>query len=210
MTIPAAVSAPFWQRPAVLDRFEQGLIVLMWLVLATRIEMSGNPWAVLILLSETSVVLFTLIRRPTDKVSMRLGDWLLAMTATGAPLLIVPGVPPVAALIPLGVGLIIVGNLLQLWAKLTLRRSFGIAPANRGIKKAGPYRLVRHPMYAGYALTHLSALILMFHPLNLLIYALGWTAQILRLHAEERLLSADPDYAAYCGAVRWRLIPGLF
>jgi protein-S-isoprenylcysteine O-methyltransferase Ste14 len=85
-----------------------------------------------------------------------------------------------------------------------------VAPANRGIKLTGPYRLVRHPMYAGYLLVHLGVLILMFSPINVLIYAIGWWAQILRILAEERLLSQDPAYADYMGRVRWRLIPGLF
>ena len=51
------------------------------------------------------------------------------------------------------------GFVLQLSAKLTLRRSFGVVAANRGVKASGPYRLVRHPMYAGYALTHVGFLL---------------------------------------------------
>ena len=31
---------------------------------------------------------------------------------------------------------------MQAWAKLVLRRSFGVAPANRGLKLTGPYKLV--------------------------------------------------------------------
>ena len=201
---------PAWLRPAVLDRIEQVAIVLLWIVLAARVEVSGNPWAPLLLVSETAVALFTLIRRPTQKLSMELGDWLLAMTATCAGLLVLPGTAMIPALVPLGVFLAVAGNLIQAWAKLILRRSFGVAPANRGIKISGPYRFVRHPMYAGYALVHLAVLILMFHPMNVVIYAIGWWAQILRLLAEERLLEQDPDYAAYMQKVRWRLIPGLF
>ena len=197
----AAFSKPHaWLRPAVLDRAEQVAIVLLWIVLASRVEVSGNPWAPLLLLS----------RRPTQKLALELGDWLLAMTATGAGLLVIPGVMLVPALEPVGVFFAVVGNGIQAWAKLVLRRSFGVAPANRGIKISGPYRFVRHPMYAGYALVHVAVVILMFHPINLVIYAIGWWAQILRLLAEERLLSEDPEYAAYMQVVRWRLIPGVF
>jgi len=53
-------------------------------------------------------------------------------------------------------------------------------------------------------------MILMFSPINMVIYAIGWWAQILRILAEERLLSQDPEYAAYMTTVRWRLIPGVF
>lgn len=201
---------PFWRRPRVMDRIEQVAIVCLWIVLVLRVEVSGNPYAPLLLLSETAVAVFALIRRPTDKLSMELGDWLLAITATSAGLLIVPGVTLVPALAPLGVALAVGGNLFQAWAKLTLRRSFGVAPANRGIKVSGPYRFMRHPMYAGYAVVHMGVLILMFSPMNVVIYAIGWWAQILRILAEERLLSQDPEYAAYMQKVRWRLIPGVF
>jgi hypothetical protein len=205
-----AIRQPGWLRPAVLDRIEQVVIVALWIFLVQRVEISGNPYAPLLLLSETAVAAFTLIRRPTTKLSMNLGDWLLATTATCAGLLIIPGVMLVPALAPLGVTLAVVGNLIQAWAKLVLRRSFGVAPANRGIKISGPYRLVRHPMYAGYALVHMGVMILMFTPINAVIYAIGWWAQILRILAEERLLSEDPEYADYMTKVRWRLIPGVF
>jgi len=201
---------PFWRRARVMDRVEQAAIVALWIVLVQRVEISGNPYAPLLLLSETAVAAFTLIRRPTEKLSLELGDWLLAITATCAGLLIIPGVTLVPALVPLGLGFAIGGNLMQAWAKLVLRRSFGVAPANRGIKISGPYRFVRHPMYAGYAFVHMGVLVLMFSPMNVVIYAIGWWAQILRILAEERLLSQDPAYAEYMTKVRWRLIPGVF
>ncbi|MES2493988.1 MAG: isoprenylcysteine carboxylmethyltransferase family protein [Pseudomonadota bacterium] len=206
----AAIRRPRWLRAAVLDRIEQAVIVLLWLVLVYRVYHSDNPVAPLLLLSESAVAIFTLLRRPTENLSLNLGDWLLAMTATCAGLLIIPGVMLVPTLEPVGIAIYAVGNAVQLWAKLVLRRSFGVAPANRGIKLGGPYRFVRHPMYAGYALVHLAVLMLMFHPINLVIYAIGWWAQILRLLAEERLLLLDPKYAAYMQQVRWRLIPGVF
>jgi len=208
--LTAAPKLPFWRKPRVMDRVEQVAIVVMWIFLVQRVEISGNPYAPLLLISETAVALFALIRRPTHKLSMELGDWLLAITATSAGLLIIPGVTLVPALAPLGVFFAVGGNFVQAWAKLVLRRSFGVAPANRGIKLTGPYRYVRHPMYAGYLLVHVGVMILMFSPINMVIYAIGWWAQILRILAEERLLSQDPEYAAYMTTVRWRLIPGVF
>jgi len=201
---------PFWRQPRIMDRIEQVAIVVLWIFLVQRVEISGNPYAPLLLLSETAVAVFALIRRPTDKLSMELGDWLLAITATCAGLMIIPGVILVPALAPLGVTLAVGGNLVQAWAKLVLRRSFGVAPANRGIKLTGPYKLVRHPMYAGYLLVHIGVLILMFSPINVVIYTIGWWAQILRIHAEERLLSQDPAYRDFMKKTRWRLIPGIF
>lgn len=197
-------------RPRVLDRVEQLVILAMWAVFAWRMIQSPNGYAPLVMISETAVMLFTLIRRPTDAISLRPGDWMLAFTATVAPLLIAPTAEPSALLGPLGVFLLFFGNSLQAYAKLILRRSFGITPANRGIKITGPYRFMRHPMYAGYLAVHIGVLAVMFSWWNLLIYAIGWTAQIKRLLAEERLLGDDPEYRDYMGQVRWRLIPGVF
>lgn len=197
-------------RPRVLDRIEQVAVLLLWIVLTLRVYFSTNPFAPLLLLSETAVVFFLLIRRPTGNISLRLGDWLLAITATCAPLLIVPGAEAHPMLVMPGLGLVLFGNIFQAWSKLVLRRSFGIAPANRGVKVDGPYRYVRHPMYAGYLASHIGLLMLLFSPVNLAIYLIGWWAQILRLLAEERLLSQDSTYRDYACKVRWRLIPGIF
>ncbi len=80
--------------------------------------------------------------------------------------------------------------------------------AEQRVISTGPYRLVRHPMYAG------GALLLLATPL-----ALGslWATPvavaitigiIVRLLDEERYLSANlPGYEAYCREVRYRLIP---
>ena len=209
-TIPSVT--PRWITPARLDRLEQITIVILWVLLARRVYTATNPLAPLIMIAETAIVIFVLARRPTEAISLRLGDWLLAITATFTPMLIQPVDTPAAlhALIPLGIGLALVGNLVQIAAKLFLRRSFGIAPANRGIKTDGMYKLVRHPMYAGYLLVHIGILLLMPTALNFVIYTIGWWAQILRLLAEERLLSEDPSYRDFMTKTRWRLIPGIF
>ena len=210
MTKQAAPAQTRWLTPARLDRIEQVAIVVLWLFLVERVWTSANPLAPLLLIAETSVMLFVLIRRPTTAISVRPGDWMLAITATAGPLLIMPGPNPWPALAPLGIALVLFGNLFQVWAKLSLRRSFGIAPANRGIKISGPYRLVRHPMYAGYLVTHIGIFLLMPSLLNLAIYVVSWWSQTLRLLAEERLLGLDPAYQEFSKNTRWRMIPGVF
>lgn len=197
-------------QPQVLDRVEQIGIVLLFGPFAWRMLHSDNPYAPLVMISEIAILLFTIVRRPTKTISVNLGDWLLACTATLAPLLVVPGPSTSPLLADVGLFLLIVGNFWQSFAKFILRRSFGIAPANRGIKISGPYRYMRHPMYAGYLLVHLGVLALMLNWQNVLVYAIGWTAQIRRLLAEERLLGTDPAYASYMEQVRWRLLPGIF
>lgn len=197
-------------RPRVVDRLEQAAILLLWFFLVRRMMGADNPLAALVLITETSVVVLNTIRRTTDDISINPTDWVLAATATGVVMLVQPEPTPWPALAPLGIALVTFGNLLQLSAKLFLLRSFGIAPANRGIKVAGTYRFVRHPMYAGYLVAHVGVMILMPSMVNFFIYFIGWTAQIMRLLAEERLLSQDPAYRDYMAQVRWRLIPGIF
>lgn len=209
MTI-AAKTPPAWLTPRGLDRIEQVTIVALWSLLVWRVLQSPNHMAPLVLIAETSVALFVLFRRPTERISMRLGDWLLAATATYAPLLIVPSAELWPVLEVPAVALILFGNVVQISGKLFLRRSFGIAPANRGIKRDGLYRFVRHPIYAGYLFTHIGILMIMPSLVNLVIYAIGWWAQILRIQAEEALLTQDPDYRDYLQQTRWRLIPGLY
>ena len=199
-----------WFSALWLDRSEQAAIIVLWGWLVWRVVNSPNPFAPLVIVSETSVMIFVLFRRSTLNISYKLSDWVLAITATCAPLLIVPSQDPVPMIAPLAIVLWAIGTVAQLTGKLFLRRSFGIAPANRGIKTGGMYRFVRHPIYAGYLLAHVGALLLIPSLWNLSIYAVSWAAQIPRILAEERLLSLDAAYRDYMGKTRWRLIPGVF
>ena len=126
--------------PVFLDRFEQVVIVVLFTWLAFRIFESLNPFSPFILASEGLIVLFTLLRRPSTNISLSGMDWTLAFVATTLPLLIDPSARGPEALSVLGVLLFLFGVAWQLWAKLVLRRSFGIAPANRGVKVGGPPR----------------------------------------------------------------------
>ena len=57
--------------------------------------------------------------------------------------------PELATVLLSAVGLSVV-----IAGKVSLGRSFGLMPANRGIVSTGLYRLVRHPIYMGYLITH--------------------------------------------------------
>ena len=80
---------------------------------------------------------------------------------------------------------------------------------NRGIVDHGPYRFVRHPAYAAKLIVwYIEGFILGRYFLGIL---LGFTLiYVLRAWTEERHLSKDPDYMAYCRKVPRRFIPGLF
>jgi protein-S-isoprenylcysteine O-methyltransferase Ste14 len=114
-------------------------------------------------------------------------------------------VPPALAAVMALAGLVV-----QVCAKIALGRSFGCVPAHRGLKLSGPYLLVRHPMYAGYLISHVAFLLVNPTPQNFLAYAVCYALQIPRLLAEERLLAIDPAYREYQKNVKSRLIPGVF
>ena len=90
---------------------------------------------------------------------------------------------------------------------LSLRRSFGIVPANRGIRTRGLYNLVRHPLYASELLVVLGIALVNPSAWNLGLFVCACVLQGLRAAAEERFLSVDPAYREYCARVKYRLIP---
>ncbi|MDB5774078.1 MAG: isoprenylcysteine carboxyl methyltransferase [Herbaspirillum sp.] len=107
-------------------------------------------------------------------------------------------------------GIQVAGILIQIYAKWSLRRSFGLLPANRGVVVFGPYRVIRHPMYLGYFVTDIGFLVANFGLRNAFIVFMQWTVQVVRIMREERLLSKDDTYRRYMHRVRYRLISGLF
>jgi protein-S-isoprenylcysteine O-methyltransferase Ste14 len=197
-----------------LDGAERFLVLGLygWLVarLIGKYAADGGVVNVLLLSSEGLVVAFIVLQRPAASISRRPADWLLALAATVAPMLVNTGIG--ASLIPTAPAafMLLVGLLMQVWAKLTLGRSLGLVPAHRGLKLSGPYRYLRHPMYAGYLLSHLAFLLVNPTQWNLAVYGFCYGLQVPRLLAEERLLRSDERYRAYQEAVRYRLFPGVF
>ena len=104
----------------------------------------------------------------------------------------------------------IIGFILQIGALLALNRSIGILPAHRGIKSAGLYRWVRHPLYTAYVITFLGYLINNQSWSNLAIVVTGTAFIVMRIHYEEALLFKYAEYARYANKMRWRLIPAIW
>ena len=109
-----------------------------------------------------------------------------------------------------GVLLQVLGTCWQFTSKFFLGRSFGLLPAHRGLVMAGPYRLVRHPIYLGYLIGHIGFLLANFSWWNFGVLALLYVAQVYRIAREEAVLSASADYRAYQQRVRWRLLPFVY
>lgn len=75
----------------------------------------------------------------------------------------------------------------------------------------GPYRIVRHPMYASTVVIYLSVPLVLGSWPSLIAFAAFIALLPLRILNEEQLLEAElPGYADYMTRVRWRLVPHLW
>jgi protein-S-isoprenylcysteine O-methyltransferase Ste14 len=154
---------------------------------------------------EAAVVYFA-VSRPMPKESNRsLYDWTIALTGSFIILLLRPA-PQVHDHVPILI-VQVLGMLISLTALLSLNKSFGLVAVNRGVKTRGMYRVIRHPIYAGYFLSFGAYLIQNMTSANAAIYGLFVTLELLRVAAEERVLSQDPDYTGYMRNTRWRVLP---
>lgn len=93
---------------------------------------------------------------------------------------------------------------------LALRRNLSLMPEARRLVTGGPYRHVRHPLYAAEILA--ATAMVLAHPALWAVVSLGpfVAVQLTRARFEERLLSDTfNDYAAYAQRTR-RLLPGIW
>ncbi len=193
------------ERTAILVLYAFFLSRMLTAFLAT-----WNPGNLLMLVTESILVVFVIFRKNAQHLSLHWADWTLAFGATSLPLLAIPQTSGPSPLHHLAVPLMFVGLVFQVVSKLALGRRFGIVAANRGLCLFGPYRVVRHPIYFGYLMTHVGLCMLNPSPWNLILFAVVYALQIPRILAEERMLSQEESYRDYQRMVRYRLIPGVF
>lgn len=205
------LTRPLSQRAC--ERWSRAMVSALFFALAWRLLndflVTGRATDLLLLVGESLVVVLTCLRRPASVVDRRPMVRLVTAVSMTFPLLSQPGhlaplIPEVTAAMLLGVGLMVVVG-----GKMSLGCSFGLLPANRGVMQRGLYRIVRHPIYLGYLLTHIP--FLAAHPSvwNAVVLLVGDVALIMRALYEEQTLGRDPQYVRYCESVKWRLMPGI-
>lgn len=183
-----------------------GLAVTWWLA-----------WRDPALLRERMGGIFQKAQASWDKVFMALTvvvwcSWLVLM-ALDARRWGLSHMPPLlswagAVLVPLGFFVV--------W--LTFRENSFAAPViklqpERGqrVIDTGPYRIVRHPMYAGGALYLLGMPLLLGSWLGLAVLPLLLAGLALRIGFEEATLSRGlPGYRDYAARVPYRVLPGIW
>ncbi len=120
----------------------------------------------------------------------------------------VPFFHPSLTLKLVAAGGILIASVVQLWALLILRSGFSLTPEARTVATAGPYRILRHPLYFSEALFEIS--LLLSNPILLLVICEGLVIilAVVRILAEEQLLAATfPAYRSFMKRTRYRLIP---
>jgi protein-S-isoprenylcysteine O-methyltransferase Ste14 len=169
---------------------------------------TGRLSSVFFLTLESAIIVLFLIRNMPKQTSTQPYDWFVALMATALPMLLRPAmtVHDTALLLTLQLA----GVTMSIMAVLFLNKSFGIVPANRGVKRGGLYRYVRHPIYAGYILTYSAYILQNMTQANITLMLLFLVFIVLRIFAEEKLLAQDPAYADYMKQTRWRILPGVF
>ena len=196
------------------DLAARAIIVVLFSMMTVRFIQdflaSGRITGLMLVVSELLVVVMTLFRRPAAAVDRGIRARALTALSMIGPPLVRPAA--VAALAPqmLTAGASVAGLLVVIGGKLSLGRSFGLMPANRGIVSTGLYRIVRHPIYMGYLVTHAAFLAANPSAWNIAILVPADVALLCRAVCEEETLAEDPAYRAYQGQVKWRVCPGLF
>ena len=154
------------------------------------------------------VVLFIVRRAPKESSQVPL-DWVVTIGAfavlAARP---ISGDPTLASWV--GEGIQFIGLAGAVWSLLALGRSFGIVPANRGLRTGGPYGLVRHPLYAFYIVSWVGYVLENPAVRNILVFSAAFVFQLLRMHREELFLRRDTAYQAYCDVVRYRVLPRVY
>ncbi|WP_217424524.1 methyltransferase family protein [Nitrogeniibacter mangrovi] len=118
-------------------------------------------------------------------------------------------------LIMLGFVLVSLGYAYAAWA-LAENRFFSSVvriQTDRGhvVCDSGPYRLVRHPGYAGNILALLGIVLALSSVWTLVPVAVAFIIAVLRTALEDRtLLDELPGYRDYARRVRYRLLPGIY
>ena len=203
-----------WTPAEAADLGGRVVIVALFTLMAIRIGgdffATGRLTGLLLLASETLVVVLTVMRRSTSIIDRSYRARILTALSLLGPMLVRPS--SVAALAPevMTVLLSAAGLTIVIGGKLSLGRSFGLMPANRGIVSSGLYKLVRHPIYMGYLITHTGFVAANPTLWNVLMVVGADLALMWRAVCEEETLQKDEAYRGYQQMVRWRVVPGIF
>lgn len=161
---------------------------------------------------QTIILIITMVfRRTPVRVTPNPWYWLLAFVATYGIVAFYAFAPRGTPIVPIIVPsvLVLLSAAIMIYARVSLGRSIGFVPADRGIVTRGPYRLVRHPIYSGGFLALIAFTLRAYSPLTALLGVILVALLMLKSVIEEWFLRDNPEYAAYMKQVRYRWLPGV-
>jgi protein-S-isoprenylcysteine O-methyltransferase Ste14 len=102
---------------------------------------------------------------------------------------------------------VLIGVIMMLVTIRHLGRSFSLVPQARSVVQTGPYRWIKHPLYASEEIAVVGVVLQYLSPVTVIVLVLHIAVQVSRILYEEDLLRRNcPEYSSY-EASRWRLIP---
>jgi len=198
--IPAAAIVLVFEMMALAYRGPGGYSILRWL---------GTLLAVIFY---TLLIWCYLRRGPARATTSSVTARVAAVVATWTPFIIpwLHGAPPGAVGQGVSDVLLLAGTAWEVWSLRSLGRNLSVIAQARDVADRGPYRWIRHPLYAGEIVSSLG-LAVAAHSLAAVAVWLGICAlQAYRALREEQLLLAVlPGYGAYRGRTA-ALLPGIF
>jgi len=150
----------------------------------------------------------------TDQV-MILGTTAALITGVASAALGLGRIEPRWAALVIGVALGVAGVALRASAMATLGRYYSLTPqaeTEQAIVTMGPYRLIRHPGYAGILLSLLGLQLIAGTWVGLLAMLFVLVPLPVRIQIEEQLLTdhLGKRYADYERRTPYRLLPGIY
>lgn len=163
--------------------------------------------SLLLILWDAVVAWFAVTRTMPERTNVSPYDWAISLFGL-LPLLLRPAAAVHDHVLLLAAQSF--GQAVALTGLLSLNKSMGVVAANRGVKTGGMYRVVRHPIYAGFFVFNGAYVLQNVTAWNVLIYVALIFGQHLRMQQEELVLGKDADYAAYARRTRWRILPFIY
>lgn len=166
---------------------------------------TGSLSVLLLLCYEITLVALLFLRHFPKDLSISIYEWTVALAGTAFPLLLRPVDVPADHTVLVAIQTI--GFVISFVGLMSLYKSYGTVPANRGIKINGLYKYIRHPLYSGYIISVSCFLAQNFSYYNVGIFVCLLVLKYARIIAEEGFLLKDTEYQEYAKKVKWRLYP---
>jgi protein-S-isoprenylcysteine O-methyltransferase Ste14 len=128
-------------------------------------------------------------------------------------ILVLCSIRSIFATAPILITIQVLTFMLMIWARITFgRRSFHLAanPTDGGLVTTGPYKWIRHPIYAAIFYFILAAACSHGTILTIMVACIACAGIAMRIYAEEKLIVMEyPEYAEYASRTK-RILPYIF